>query len=697
MSHADRYFPYIDGMRALAVLSVILYHLDSSWLPAGFVGVDVFFVISGFVVSASVAHYRERALLPLLVGFYARRIRRIFPALIVCLLLTSLAAALFIPGSWLSSVNEKTGLYAFFGLSNFILAETGRDYFAPAAEFNPFTHTWSLAVEEQFYLVFPLLFLAWLGGGRGRWVSVALFTGGLLASAIYAGWQSHSSPLQAFFLSPSRFWELASGVLLYQFITLVPTPSGRGSGWARAALGWISLLALLASFFVTTARGFPMPGALVTVAGTLGLIFSLHQREDLRALHRLLGNRALVAVGKISYSLYLWHWPVFVMFRWTLGLDTPLLRTSAVVLASLLAVASYRLIENPVRKARLLKRTPQVAVLLGGLLLVGGAAWLDQRIVKAEGMLSLTSPGRNPAMWYPHGVNADPAYPGCDASPRHQASDGGLLSIYEPRGCERQMPLQARTLYVIGDSHALAYEAMFKQFAIRHSMRIVAYNNGGCPFVSLQAWRDIDHPVCRSHAEAALADIGSRAKSGDILFLASMRMPRLSDQWGVYPLDEIRYQVFSEEARAGRQRAQQAAVDDLMPLAERGVRIILEGPKPVFRSPPFRCADSFNRGNPVCEPGFRVSRAELESYRAPILEALYAVADRVPGAAVWDPFPLLCTDAEACSAWRGEAPLFFDGDHLSGFANRLLLPHFERFISDRPPAATSEPELTGDD
>ena len=156
------YYPYIDGLRAIAVISVVLYHLKDSYLPGGFSGVDVFFVISGFVVSISMANFKGRNFFTFVTTFYARRMKRILPALLFCVLMTGLFAALFIPGSWLSDTNQKTGLFALFGLSNFILAATGNDYFSPKTDFNPFTHTWSLGVEEQFYFIFPLLFFVGL-------------------------------------------------------------------------------------------------------------------------------------------------------------------------------------------------------------------------------------------------------------------------------------------------------------------------------------------------------------------------------------------------------------------------------------------------------------------------------------------------------------------------------------------------------
>ena len=232
-----QYFPYIDGLRALAVLSVLVYHLNNQWLPGGFVGVDVFFVISGFVVSASVANCQGRGIGGFLIHFYARRIKRIFPALIVCLLVTAFLSALFIPEIWLSGINQQTGLYAFVGLSNFILADTGRDYFAPTTEFNPYTHTWSLGVEEQFYLVFPFLFFCWLSSRRGQRASLGLFAVGLVMSALIAAWQSVYSPTHAYLLTPRRFGEWAAGVGWYQAMELGPSVSARLSARTRAGIG----------------------------------------------------------------------------------------------------------------------------------------------------------------------------------------------------------------------------------------------------------------------------------------------------------------------------------------------------------------------------------------------------------------------------------------------------------------------------
>lgn len=671
------YYPYIDGLRALAVLAVLVFHLHGAWLPGGFVGVDVFFVISGFVVSASVAGYQGRNPFHFFAYFYARRIKRIFPALIVCLLVTAYFTALFIPGSWLSDVNQKVGLYAFFGFSNLVLAQTGRDYFAPTTEFNPYTHTWSLAVEEQFYLVFPLLFMAWFFGRRGRALSIALFAAGGVASLVYAHWQSQASPIEAYFLSPSRFWELAAGVLLFQ-ITQQSTPVQRSGQW-RGLLGFLSLLLLFGALVFSSPARFPFPGALPAVLGTLGVIFCLHRHDNLTRLHTVLGHPVLVAIGRMSYSLYLWHWAVFVLFRWTVGLDTFLLRAVAVLLTFALTYISYTFIENPVRHARALRRVPNIIMVILGAGFIGGGWWLAAKIAVNQPAISLSTVTQHHYDWYPDGPSTDPAHPGCVADPEYHNVEGTLQLVFKPHGCQPERPINPRTIYVIGDSHAMAYERMFKQYALRNSTVIVVYNNGGCPYVSLQPWREFENPVCPRFQEITLRDLRSRIKPGDVLFLPSLRLTRFSDQWTGSNETVADREMLGAKGYARRKRAVKVAANELKEFADRGVSIVFEGPKPIFKSPPFRCADWFNQNNPICAPGFDVSQETLNRFRQPVLRSLMDITQQLPHASLWDPFPVLCQEND-CHAFKNGVPLFLDGDHLSGAGNLLLLKDFTEFL-----------------
>lgn len=677
-SRQSQYFPFIDGLRAFAVISVIVYHLHASWLPGGFVGVDVFFVISGFVVSTSIAHFKGRGFWNFLAFFYARRIRRIFPALIVCLLVTGYVSALFIPASWLSDVNQTTGLFAFLGLSNFVLAANGRDYFAPTTEFNPFTHTWSLGVEEQFYLVFPLLFLAWLYGQRGKRASVALFSFGLLVSIVFSAWQSQAQPTNAYFLSPGRFWELASGVLLYQIITLSSGEGARSENRSSRIIGVAAFIGLLTSFVISTPDKFPMPGATLAVISTLGILFSLYQRECLPWLQALLGNRYILFFGKTSYSLYLWHWPTFVLFRWTCGLDSSVTRLAALAITLLLATLSYYLIETPMRRSTATKKASNPVVIGVGLCVIAAAYWGNSALNARADKISLSTVTKNADLWYPDRGPAIPEYPGCRADPKTIVDSGVEVIVFKPEGCLQDRSLRYRVLHVIGDSHTLAYAALYKQFAIRNNLEVDVYRNGGCPFISFQTERDLDNDSCRQHAEVSLRALHHRVKPGDVLFLASLRLPRFSDQW-VYFGPESQLNFFSAHAQANRERTVAYAVETLRGFSEKGVKVVFEAPKPIFMLPPYRCADWFNRNNPICAHGMSVERELLQKYRAPVLNSYNQVKNALPTVSVWDPFPVLCPGNE-CNVWRDGHAMFFDGDHLSAYGSMTLLPDFTAYM-----------------
>ncbi len=208
----------IDGLRALAVLAVVVFHTNATWLPGGFTGVDLFFVVSGFVISQSLASRAQASLGAMLLDFYRRRVLRLLPALLVMLMATFVLSALFIPRAWRNEQFDQTGWAALVGFSNIVLAGQQDDYFSPGAELNPFLHTWTLGVEEQFYLVFPLLFFVWLRG-RERWPGARWLLPALtMLSLAWAGWQARSAPASAFYLLPARFWELAAGALLYQWM-----------------------------------------------------------------------------------------------------------------------------------------------------------------------------------------------------------------------------------------------------------------------------------------------------------------------------------------------------------------------------------------------------------------------------------------------------------------------------------------------
>jgi peptidoglycan/LPS O-acetylase OafA/YrhL len=334
------YRPEIDGIRALAVTVVIINHLNKEVLPSGYLGVDIFFVISGFVITSSLAGRPSKNFRDFLVGFYTRRIKRLIPALVLFVLVTSFLICLFNPSPVFSL---KTGITALFGLSNLYLLRESTDYFASSTELNVFTHTWSLGVEEQFYFLFPVL-IWFTGFGRLNtkgsrnlfWVMGALSVASLIAFV----YTYKTNQPAAYFLMPTRLWELGAGCLLF----LGLKHSNRFFRTLEKIPPLIVTGAVVAVLFVPLQLAVPATFAVVVL--TVVLITCLRPKTN---AHKLFTNPQVVYIGLISYSLYLWHWGVLSLSRWTIGIhwwSVPF----QIALMLLLSIASYRYVETPLRR-----------------------------------------------------------------------------------------------------------------------------------------------------------------------------------------------------------------------------------------------------------------------------------------------------------------------------------------------------------
>ncbi|MFZ9752855.1 MAG: acyltransferase family protein [Cyanobium sp.] len=341
------YRPEIDGLRALAVIAVIVNHFSKDLLPSGYLGVDIFFVISGYVISRSLLGRPHQSFSEGLASFYARRIKRLVPALLFCVVLTSLAICLFNPAP---GVSLQTGLTALLGASNIYLYSQSTDYFAPSTELNAFTHTWSLGVEEQFYLFFP--FFLWLAG---FWKAnktdiealarkLALIIGVLaFVSLICFGclYSSHFSAV--YFLMPFRFWELGAGCLL-----ALLTPAGRTHTHRKGAYKISNpalLIAMVGIFFIPYAESF------ITTIATIALTCLLiHKFRPGSVDYKIITSPLAVWIGLISYSLYLWHWSILCLSRWTIGIQAWTIPFQVLAMFAMSAI-SYYFIEKPLRFA----------------------------------------------------------------------------------------------------------------------------------------------------------------------------------------------------------------------------------------------------------------------------------------------------------------------------------------------------------
>ncbi len=334
--HSPGYRPDIDGLRGVAVAAVVLYHWDFPGLGGGLSGVDVFFVISGFLITRILWGELQSGDFSV-VRFYERRIRRIFPALFVVLAASAAMAWALAPPPDVLRLGQSLAASALF-VANFYFLATG-SYLGPAAQHSPLLHLWSLAVEEQFYLVFPWMLLAvwsWWRSTVRVWLSLLA-----VASFVLALTLASFSASAAFYFSGARFWELLLGSL----VALAPASFAR-TAWAAQA-GGIAGLALIVAALSGQWGGVGMEGAGPVVACVgAALVVALGGRERSLA-GRVLSSRALVSIGLISYSLYLWHWPLLVLHRLAQPLETPPWTLLLVTVG--LSVVTWKFVEQPVR------------------------------------------------------------------------------------------------------------------------------------------------------------------------------------------------------------------------------------------------------------------------------------------------------------------------------------------------------------
>ncbi|RZL67595.1 MAG: acyltransferase, partial [Variovorax sp.] len=470
-----KYRPDIDGLRAIAVLSVVGYHAFPAWVRGGFIGVDIFFVISGFLISTIIVgsldgagfSYRE---------FYARRIRRIFPALLPVMALTFAFGWYVLLADEFRQLGKHVLASAGF-VSNLVLwGEAG--YFDAAAETKPLLHLWSLAVEEQFYIFWPvLLALVWRWKGTTGlffWMAVAA---GLSFLLNVAG--VHRHPDATFYSPLSRIWELAAGALLAQAGLRRQKHLSVTSAQVRS-LGGIVFIALGLAF-IQKDKAFPGWWAILPIAGAC-LVISAGPTAWIN--RKLLGSRVFVWFGLISYPLYLWHWPLLAYARIVEG-DTPSrpVRIAAVVLAILLAWLTYRFIERPIRKGGGAGTVRILAISMAGLALIGALAFLRH----------LPPRNSDPALQAIASAGSDWGYP------------EGLRSVEVSGQPIYRLGSGPRQVLLLGDSHVEQYAPRAVELSRTQPGRLDSLffaTRGACPPIpNLLEDRD---PVCGERFDSML-------------------------------------------------------------------------------------------------------------------------------------------------------------------------------------------------
>ncbi|GAA1465067.1 acyltransferase family protein [Microbacterium thalassium] len=493
LTSRDRFRPDIQGLRAFAVGAVLLYHAGVPFLPGGYVGVDVFFVISGFLITGHLLDQFARHGRIRFGEFYARRARRILPASFVVLVGTVLAALVWFPPLLMQEVWRGAVATALY-VPNYLFAVDGTDYLADSAP-SLFQHYWSLGVEEQFYLVWPaLLALGWavLRSRRALFAILVVVVVGSFVWCLVATGQSQS---WAFFSLPTRAWELGVG-------GLVAFAVARGwrmrSPLAAAALGWAGLAVMTASaVWFSSSTVFPGPWALMPVLGTAAVILGGATPARFGP-SGVLSMRGMLFVGEISYSLYLVHWPALTLPQIATPDELPLWVTLGIAAACVPAAwLLYRFVENPLRRSRVLARPRRalIGAAAGSLaclvVATGASAYADSRELSVEETVPATQIEQAPEGTDIVPENLEPSLREADESLPEIFDDGCNqgVSDTDTEGCVYGDP-EAPRIVLFGDSHAAHWFPAVEAVAEEQGYAVEVHTKSSCPAASVPVMRD---------------------------------------------------------------------------------------------------------------------------------------------------------------------------------------------------------------
>ncbi|WP_353810145.1 acyltransferase family protein [Agromyces sp. SYSU T00194] len=635
-THSRWFRDDITGLRALAIIPVVAFHAGVPGFDGGFIGVDVFFVISGYLITTLLLREVDRHGRIRFAHFWARRIRRLAPASLVMIVATVVLGSLVVSPIDLTALAGQS-LAAATYTANIVFALSPSGYFAEGLGVpNPFLHTWSLAVEEQFYLVWPIVIAAALLFSRGRSIRRRLgilFAVVALVSFAASVLLTPAHPSASFYLLPTRAWEFAVAGLL----ALVPARA-IGPAWMRASMAATGLLVLVAST-VAFSEHLDFPGwiAAVPVSATLLVITGGRGAPSLPS--RLLSTAPLRVIGELSYSWYLWHWPFLVLMTEAWGAE-PVVRAAAVALSLAVAYLSYRFVERPVRFH------PRLSASVARTFAAGIAATLCVLLVSGFAFVS----GER--------IRADNAeiIAARHADPEALCADSDTCRLGDPLG--------DRTILLFGDSHAAHWVEALDVAARGERIELVVRWRASCPAVAVQivySWGDLD-PGCQGFRDDTDAFI--RAQSPDALLISQSEgyLGQILDGSG------------AELSTAEQLDSWSAGYEALLSAhSDRSVGVVRDNPR--FDQDPTGCL--IVQGADACE-------VERVTATAPIAELGAIASDTLsthPDVVEFSSIDLIC-DASACPVIEAGLPIFRDTNHLAPAWTLTRVPELRALLRE---------------
>ncbi len=648
----------IEGMRAIAVGVVLAFHAGLPWFSGGFVGVDVFFVLSGFLITGLLAREVARTGTVRIGNFWARRVKRLLPASATVLLFSALVTYVWLPITQRQDFGGDIVSAALY-VVNWRLADRSVDYLAEDIGASPVQHYWSLSVEEQFYVLWPLLMVLVALVAARRWRLGAFGVLGLvtLASFAYSVQQSHDNSGTAFFVSTTRIWELGIGALL----ALSASRVGQLPPVLRAIGGWLGLAAIAyAAMAFDGSTTWPGVNALVPTVGA-ALMIAGGITEARFSPQRLLSVRPMVWIGGLSYSIYLWHWPMLVAaqakypdlrLRWTV-----LLMIASVVPAWL----CHKLIENPVRFGTPFKPTGRALGIGAALTALGvgigfslnasvalGAVVKEASPSDSPGALALDDPANAGVVWSdikavdrmrPLPIDAPK-----DRPPQYDTrKECQVLHGAKPVACEFGDLKGDRTVVIVGDSKIVQWQTALSSIAKAQDWKLVQLTKSACPFTAAHRG-GADGENCRAWGKDVMRRI--LAMKPDLVITSHRHSTAVpAGDTGGKPAD--------------RAAMQAGLVDYWSKLTKADIPVVALLDNPAPDEVVYECVAQHSRDLPAC------AFDKTQAIRHSGADVQRAAAEQVPGVAVVDMADTVCPDTDRCAPVIGNVLVYRQGSHLT--------------------------------
>lgn len=677
--HAEpsRFLPHVQGLRAIAVLAVVLYHFWPARFSGGYVGVDIFFVISGYLITAHLMRELLTTGTVRLSEFWARRARRLLPASLLVLLVCAVVAgsAYLMPTSALPNEIREI-LASTFYVENWYLALNSADYLNHAGDPTTVQHYWSLSLEEQFYVMWPLLMLlaAWIGvkwfHGARRTAIIATLAVVSVVSFVFCVVFTLTNPAPAYFITFGRMWQFGVGAM----VALIPALRVRNR-WGSFVLGWGGVLVLLYVIFTFDGQTvFPGYAAALPTLGAAAIL-AASNADRWWYPTRMLGVAPARFVGDISYSLYLWHWPLIIIAPsvpfWGLTIYH---RVALLAICFVLAWLTKRFVEDPARSWKVLTSRPAKVTLwssLAAMLVVAsvaGTSWAINAPVYNEGVRSLQQLREAPPECFGAAVVFDDACAGTDFDGQILPAPGfaGVdrpsdeqcfvqLNDARPVSCEFGSDDEAAPqVALIGDSHAYQLLSTFQRMAETNGWHLTTYFKGACPWNATPlSTPGAFGAACSDWRDGVRSSVADR--DFDAVFTAAI---------ATTPYSSAGFDSAHDAAVAGYQEAWGEVLD-------RGTPVITVVDNPVWETDPNKCLRTHDQAS--CDG----ARSELLVADDPLRDA----ATGVDGVTLLDFTDVFC-GTEVCSPVVGGANIYRDQDHLTVTFADTLAPWYTAAITE---------------